>query len=85
MAVESKWKDRVAELELKVAKAEKEAVEANARIETVYVDRIKVVKEVQYVVQGRISKDAGKLDKICKIDPEVIEILNQAAHSGVKK
>jgi hypothetical protein len=85
MAVESKWKAQVAELELKVAKAEKESAEANGRIETVYVDRIKVVKEIQYVVQGRISKDADKLDKTCKIDPEAIEILNQFTHSGAKK
>jgi hypothetical protein len=85
MAVEAKWKARVAELELKVAKAEKESAEANGRIETVYVDRVKIVKEIQYVVQGRISKDADKLDKTCKIDPEAIEILNQAANAGVKK
>lgn len=85
MAVEAKWKARVAELELKVAKAEKEAAEANGKIETVYVDRVKVVKEIQYITQGRIAKDAAKLDLTCKVDPEAIEILNQAARSGVKK
>ena len=85
MAVEAKWKARVTELELKVAKAEKEAAEANGKIETVYVDRVKVIKEIQYLTQERISKDADKLDKTCKIDPEAIEILNQAAHSKVKK
>jgi len=82
---EAKWKARVAELEIKVAKAEKAAAEANGKIETVYVDRVKVVKEIQYVNQTRINKDADKLDRTCKIDPEAIEILNQAAHSGVKK
>ena len=82
---EAKWKARVAELELKVAVAEKKAADANGKIETVYVDRVKVVKEIQYVNQTRINKDADKLDRTCKIDPEAIEILNQAAHSGVKK
>ena len=82
---EAKWKARVAELELKVAVAEKKAAEANSKIETVYVDRVKVVKEIQYVNQTRINKDADKLDSTCKIDPEAIEILNQAARSGVKK
>lgn len=85
IANEAKWAARVAELELKVAKAEKEAVEANSRIETVYVDRVRVVKEIQYVTQNRIAKDAAKFDLTCKVDPEAIEILNQAAHSGVKK
>ena len=84
-ANEAKWEARVAELEIKVAKAEKAAAEANGKIETVYVDRVKVVKEIQYVNQTRINKDADKLDSTCKIDPEAIEILNQAARSGVKK
>jgi len=82
---EAKWKARVAELEIKVAKAEKAAAEANSKIETVYVDRIKVVKEVQYVVQNRINKNAAKLDLTCKVDPVAIDILNQAALVGVKK
>ena len=85
IANEAKWKARVAELEIKVAAAEKAAAEANGRIETVYVDRVKVVKEVQYVVQNRINKDAAKLDLTFKINPAAIEILNQAAHAGDKK
>ena len=85
IANEAKWKARVAELEIKVAAAEKAAAEANGKIETVYVDRVNVVKEIQYVVQNRIVKDAAKLDMTCKIDPEAIEILNQAAHAGDKK
>ena len=85
IANEAKWEARVAELEIKVAKAEKAAAEANGRIETVYVDRVRVVKEVQYVVQNRIAKDAARLDLTCRVDPEAIEILNQAAHAGDKK
>jgi NADH:ubiquinone oxidoreductase subunit 6 (subunit J) len=85
IANEDKWQARVAELETKVAAAEKAAVEANGRIETVYVDRVRVVKEVQYVVQNRIAKDAARIDQTCRVDPEAIEILNQAAHAGDKK
>jgi hypothetical protein len=85
MAVEAKWKARVAELELKVAKAEREAAEANGKIETVYVDRIQTVKEIQYVTVNKIAKDAAKIDKTCVIDSEVIKILNGAAHTGAKK
>jgi hypothetical protein len=84
-ANEAKWAARVAELEIKVAKAEKAAAEANGKIETVYVDRVKVVKEVQYVVQNRINKNAAKLDLTCKVDPLAIDILNQAALVGIKK
>jgi uncharacterized coiled-coil protein SlyX len=82
---EAKWKARVAELEIKVAKAEKVAAEANGKIETVYVDRVKVEKEVQYVVQNLINKNSAKLDLTCKVDPLAINILNKAAVGGVKK
>ena len=85
IAVEAKWKARVAELELKVAKAEKEAAETNSKIETVYVDRVQTVKEIQYVTVNRIAKDAAKIDRTCVIDPEAISILNSAASKGVKK
>jgi hypothetical protein len=85
MAVEAKWQARVAELELKVAKAEKEAAEANGKIETVYVDRVQTVKEIQYVTVNRIAKDAAKIDRTCVVDPDAISILNTAASKGVKK
>ena len=84
MSVESKWKERVKDLELKVAISEKKALESNIRIETVYVDKIKVVKEIQYITQNRISKDADKLDKNCTIDSDAIQILNQAAQAESK-
>ena len=85
MANEAKWQARVDELESKVAAAETRAAETNTKIETVYVDRVTVVKEAQAQAQTRIAKDADKLDLTCKVDPEAIEILNQAAHAGDKK
>ena len=84
LANEAKWQARVQELEAKVAAAEKAAVEANGKIETVYVDRVKVVKEIQYVTKTNIDRSAAKIDQTCVIDPAVIEILNQAA-GGKKK
>jgi NADH:ubiquinone oxidoreductase subunit 6 (subunit J) len=83
LANEAKWQAKVRELEAKVAAAEKAAVEANSKIETVYVDRVKVVKEIQYRTQSQIDRNADKIDQNCVIDPEVISILNQAA--GVKQ
>lgn len=85
IANEAKWKERVRELEAKVAQAEKESAEANSKVQTVYVDRVKTVKEIQYITVNKIAKDAAKIDKTCVIDPEVITILNNAAHTGAKK
>ena len=83
IANEAKWQARVQELEARVAAAEKAAAEANGKIETVYVDRVEVVKEIQYVVRKEISNSASSLDANCKIIPDAVKILNQAA--GVKK
>ena len=85
IAVENRWKARVAELELKVAKAEREAAEANGKIETVFVDRVETVKEIQYVTINRIAKDAAKIDRTCVVDPDAISILNDATKMGTRK
>lgn len=84
MSNEASWQSRVKELEVKIAESEKKSAETNTQIETVYVDRVQVVKEVQYVTQKTIKVNASKFDKTCKIDPEVITILNASAR-GVKK
>jgi NADH:ubiquinone oxidoreductase subunit 6 (subunit J) len=75
---EAKWQAKVQELEAKVAAAEKAAAEANGKIETVYVDRVQVVKEIQYVTKTRIDRNAAKIDQNCVIDPEAIKILNES-------
>ncbi len=83
IANEAKWQARVQELEARVAIAEKAAAEANGKIETVYVDRVEVVKEIQYVVRKDIERTATELDANCRVSPRAIELLNQA--TGTKK
>ena len=83
-AVEAEWRARVAELEAKVAVAEQKSKEANTQIQTVYVDRVKVVKENQIIIQEKLKTVEVKIDANCKVVPEAISILNEAA-VGVKK
>lgn len=83
-AVEAEWRARVAELEAKIAVAEQKSKEANTKIQTVYVDRVKVVKEKQIVIQEKLKTVEVKIDANCKVVPEAISILNDAA-VGVKK
>jgi hypothetical protein len=77
--VEMEWRNRVAEMEAKVAIAEAKSKEANVKIETVVKEKIKVVKEVQVVIQERIKEVEKRIDAQCVVDPEVITILNDAA------
>lgn len=83
-SVEMDWRAKVAELESKVAISEQRSKEANTQIQTVYVDRVKVVKEKQIVVQEKIKTVEVKIDSQCKITADTIDILNDAA-AGVKK
>ena len=85
-SVEMEWREKVAELEAKIAISEQQSKEVNEKIVTVYKDRIKVVKETQIVVQEKIKTVEVKIDSVCKVTPESIDILNDAAaNPGVKK
>jgi hypothetical protein len=79
MSNEASWISKVKEMELKVAEAAAKSAEANQKIETVYVDRVQVVKEIKYVVQNNIKTNSDTINKFCVIGPEVISILNTSA------
>jgi len=77
------WLARVAELEKQVAVAEAKSKETNTVIQYQYRDKVRTIKETQVVVQERIVKEAAKMDAECRVSPEAVSILNQAA--GGKK
>jgi len=77
--VEMEWRQKVAELESKVAKSEEKSKEINTVIQKVYVDKVKVVKDVQIVIQEKIVEKTKIIDAECKVAPEALEILNEAA------
>jgi hypothetical protein len=73
------WREEVAKLEAKVAEAEKQSVKTNTVIKKVYVDRVKIVKQDVVVVQEKIREVEKLIDKDCKVAPEAIQLLNEAA------
>jgi len=73
------WLARVAALEKQVAVAEAKSKETNTVIQYQYRDKVRTIKETQVVVQERIVKEAAKMDAECRVSPEAISILNQAA------
>jgi hypothetical protein len=76
---EMMWRDQVAQMEEKVAESEAKSKKVNRVIQKVYVDRVKVVKQDVVVVQEKIREISNTIDKDCKITPEAIDLLNQAA------
>jgi hypothetical protein len=81
LATEMRWRAQVAELEIKIKESEAKSTVVNETIRTVIKEKVKVVKEVQVVIQERIVKEKEKIDAECKVAPEAITILNDAARN----
>ena len=79
IAKEIEYKLAIEDMKLKVAESEKQAAEANAQIEYIFIDRIQPIKDVQVVVQEKIKNVAVNIDDNCKITIDTIDILNSAA------
>jgi hypothetical protein len=85
-STEMEWRNKVAELEAKVAVSEQQSKDANAKIQTVVKEKIKYVKETRVVIQEHIKTVEAKIDSMCKVAPEAVDILNEAAATpGAKK
>ena len=85
-STEMEWRNKVAELEAKVAVSEQQSKDANNKIQTVVQEKIKYVKDTRVVIQEHIKTVEAKIDSICKVAPEAVDILNEAAATpGAKK
>lgn len=86
IANEAKWQAKVADMEAKVKEAEIKSEQANTALEKKGKEKVKIVKEVQVVIKERIKEVEKRIDADCKVDPEAISILNDAAKNiGGKK
>jgi hypothetical protein len=73
------WIEETKKFEAKVKVAEQQAKDANVKLDQELTSKNKVVKEQQIVIQERIKEVQVKVNAECKISPEVIKILNDAA------
>ena len=80
-SVEMTWRERVRELEDKIAVAEAQSQQANTDLTKALQQKTKVVKEVQVVIQERIKEVEKIIDAECRVAPEAIDILNDAARN----
>jgi len=78
-ATEMAWRDKVKAAEERAALAEAQAKETNVKIQTKIVERVKKIKEVQYVIQEKIVKEKEIIDKDCRVPQVAIDIHNDAA------
>ena len=76
---EDAWKLKLAEAEKRVLVAERKSAEENVKIVEKVVEKLKVVRDTQVVIQKEIVDNATVIDSTCKVAPEAIMILNKAA------
>ena len=83
--VEMSWRAKVAEAEAKVARAEEASNNFNTKLEEERKKKSKVRTEYITTVKERIVKETQIIDAECKVAPEAISILNDAARNPFKK
>ena len=81
------WKQRVADLEVAVAKAEAASAQANSDLQTKIAGAKQQNAAHTAQVQTRVQSYAVQMDSVCRVDSTVIGILNDAARGpqGDKK
>jgi hypothetical protein len=76
---EKMWRERVANAEEKIRIAEQQAIDANSKIQTKIVERVKEITVFQDRIKEVIVEKEKVIDAQCKVAPEAIDILNTAA------
>ena len=84
-SVEIQWRERVAEVEAKLAQAEKASQAANVVLETKGKEKIRVIKEKGEVIKQYIDREITKYDATCNIPNEVVKAHNAAAKNEAIK
>lgn len=83
--VERSWRERVKELEAKVAIAEKQSAEANKKLDSQLQQNKKLTQEVKNANQAAVRANASKIDAECRVPDVAIELLNSASQNKVSR
>ena len=84
-AVEAEWRERVAEVEARLAVAEQKSVDANTKIDTAAKEKIRVIRGQTQIVRQYIDREVVKYDTKflpggqCEIPQEFIQAHNKSA------
>jgi hypothetical protein len=83
--VERSWRERVAEIEARVAIAEKQSIEANKKLSDQLQQNKKLTQEVKNANQASIRANAEKINAECRVPDVAIELLNSASQNKVSR
>lgn len=83
--VERSWRERVKELEAKIAIAEKQSAEANKRLSDQLEQNKKLTQEVKNANQATIRANAEKINAECRVPDIAIELHNSASKNQISR
>jgi hypothetical protein len=78
-STEMAWREKLHVAEERAKLAEEQAAKKNVEIQTKIVERVKVVKDTQYVIQEKLKEVEKIIDAKCEVAPEAVDIHNAAA------
>ena len=81
--VERSWRERVQELESKVALAEKQSADANKKLSNQLQQNKKLTQEVKNANQASIRANAEKINSECRVPDVAIELHNKSSQNKV--
>jgi hypothetical protein len=85
LGVEMGWRERVAEMEKKVAEAEAKSQQVNTVIQEKIVYKTKVIEKKTTEYVDRIKEIAKEVDAKCEVDPRIVEEINKASENPSKE
>lgn len=78
-SAEMAWRERVREVEARVAEAEAEAQAANKKLDNSGKQKVKIIREKGVIIKQYVDREVTKYDATCKIPQEVVRAHNAAA------
>jgi uncharacterized coiled-coil protein SlyX len=84
LAVEQEWRERVAEVEARLAAAEKASAEANQKIEAKTQQAVTQIRQRMTYVRQYVDREVVKYNDQCTIPQPFIDAHNRAAEAPPK-
>jgi hypothetical protein len=78
---EMAWRERVREMEARVAVAEQQSQAANAKIDNQGKEKIKIIREKGVIIKQYVDREVTKYDNQCVIPSAVVRAHNAAAEN----
>ena len=78
---EMAWRERVTEMEARVAAAEQQSQTANVVIDKKGTEKIRIIREKGEIIKQYVDREITKYDNTCVIPNEVVRAHNAAARN----